>query len=167
VITSENIQTKLDGILPYIQKPGRYTGGELNQVVKAWQSVRTHVALVFPDIYEIGMSNLGLAILYDLINQRHDALAERAFSPGSDMEAAMRRPGCRCTRWGANTHWQIRHRRFLAATGPLPTLWRAGLANPHIAADRDESHPLVIAGSHSTSIQSRCMPSSMHLSSAR
>ena len=91
--TPEDIEIQLDGILPYIQKPGRYTGGELNQVLKAWQSVGTHVALVFPDIYDIGMSNLGLAILNDLINQRSDALAERAFSPWSDMEDAMRQAG--------------------------------------------------------------------------
>ena len=56
-------------------------------------SVQTRVALIFPDMYDLGMSNLGLAILYDLLNQRSDALAERAFAPWSDMEAAMRSAG--------------------------------------------------------------------------
>src|SRR5512139_2918048 len=89
----ETIRLCLERILPTVEKPGRYTGGELNQVVKEWDRTRTRVALVFPDIYDIGMSNLGLAILYDLINQRDDALAERAFSPWSDMETCMRSAG--------------------------------------------------------------------------
>src|SRR4030066_1890099 len=84
------IQSRLARILPTVQKPARYTGGELNQVVKHWDSIETHVALVFPYIYDIGMSNLGLTILYELINQRSDALAERVFSPWIEMEVAMR-----------------------------------------------------------------------------
>ena len=71
-------------------KPGRYVGGELNQVVKPWDDVQTHVALVFPDIYDLGQANLGIAILYDLLNQRVDVAAERAFAPWVDMETAMR-----------------------------------------------------------------------------
>ncbi len=91
MLTPERSILKLERLLPAVQKPGRYTGGELNQVVKDWNSVQTRVALVFPDIYDLGMSNLGLAILYDLLNQRPDTLAERAYSPWSDMEAALRR----------------------------------------------------------------------------
>ena len=68
-------------LLPSIVKPGRYVGGELNQIVKSWDSVRTHVALVFPDIYDLGQSNLGISILYDILNQRPDVAAERAFTP--------------------------------------------------------------------------------------
>jgi hypothetical protein len=63
VLEPSEIKANLERILPYVQKPGRYTGGELNQVVKEWSSVETHVALIFPDIYDLGMSNLGLAIL--------------------------------------------------------------------------------------------------------
>src|SRR4030066_1284823 len=85
------IQSRLARILPTVQKPARYVGGELNQVVKHWDSIETHVALVFPDIYDIGMSNLGLTILYELINQRSTALAERSYLPWIDMEAAMRK----------------------------------------------------------------------------
>ncbi|HUV26829.1 MAG TPA: B12-binding domain-containing radical SAM protein, partial [Anaerolineales bacterium] len=84
--TPSSIETRLERILPTVRKPGRYTGGELNQVVKDWESIKTRVALVFPDIYDLGMSNLGLAILYEIINQRSDALAERVFSPWTDME---------------------------------------------------------------------------------
>ncbi len=76
-----------------VQKPGRYVGGELNQVVKAWDSVKTRVALIFPEIYDIGLPNLGLAILYDQLNQRADVLAERAYAPWMDMEAEMRAAG--------------------------------------------------------------------------
>ena len=92
-ITPEQIQKKLEYLLPRVQRPGRYTGGELNQVTKDWSQIETKVALVFPDIYDLGMSNYGLAIFYDLINQREDALAERAYVPWTDMEAVMREEG--------------------------------------------------------------------------
>jgi hypothetical protein len=100
VFTPNEIQNQLEMILPTVQKPGRYTGGELNQVVKDWQEIRTKVAMIFPDIYDLGMSNLGMAILYDQVNQRPDALAERAYAPWSDMEQAMRRSR-------PNIPWQI------------------------------------------------------------
>jgi len=76
-MTPEEVQRRLDRILPTVQKPGRYSGGEFNQVVKDWSKTPTRVALAFPDIYDLGMSNLGLAILYDIINQQSDVLAER------------------------------------------------------------------------------------------
>src|SRR4030067_2002985 len=88
--TPEQIESKLDRILLRVQKPGRYVGGELNSIAKDWDSVRTRVAFVFPDIYDIGVSNVGLKILYDQVNQRDDALAERAYAPWLDMEALMR-----------------------------------------------------------------------------
>lgn len=87
------IARKLKKILPAVQKPGRYVGGELNQVKKDWESVATHIALVFPDIYDIGLPNLGIMILYEQINQRQDALCERAYVPWLDMETAMCRAG--------------------------------------------------------------------------
>ena len=90
MLTPKEIQSRLERVLPTVQKPGRYTGGELNQVVKDWDTIATKVALVFPDIYDLGMSNLGVAILYDLLNQREDVLAERAYVPWTDMENAMR-----------------------------------------------------------------------------
>src|SRR3972149_11862098 len=87
------IERALQRILPPVEKPGRYTGGELNQVVKDWRTVPTRVALAFPDVYDLGMSNLGLAVLYDILNQRPDVLAERVFSPWPDMETALRHAG--------------------------------------------------------------------------
>ncbi len=83
----------LDRILPTVTKPARYTGGEWNSVVKDWAACDVRWALAFPDTYEIGMSNLGLAILYDLLNRQEDVLAERVYAPWVDMEAAMRAAG--------------------------------------------------------------------------
>ena len=93
MLTAQEIERKLEFILPRVQKPGRYTGGELNQIVKDWDQTEIRTAFVFPDVYDIGMSNLGWAILYYIVNQRPDALAERAFAPWSDMEDEMRRAG--------------------------------------------------------------------------
>ncbi|MGB2896440.1 MAG: B12-binding domain-containing radical SAM protein, partial [Anaerolineales bacterium] len=89
----QDIDRVLQRILPRVQKPGRYTGGELNQVVKDWENVGLSVALVFPDLYDLGMSNLGLAILYDVLNREKDILAERVYAPWPDMETAMRHSG--------------------------------------------------------------------------
>ena len=85
VLTPSEIQERITRILPRVRKPGRYTGGELNQVVKDWELVQIKVGLVFPDIYDLGMSNLGLAILYEILNKRPDVLAERIYSPWNDM----------------------------------------------------------------------------------
>ena len=91
--TPEQITQALDRVLMGVEKPGRYTGGEHNSVRKDWDSAQVKVALCFPDIYEIGMPNLGLAIFYDLLNQRTDMLAERVYLPWVDMEAVMAREG--------------------------------------------------------------------------
>jgi hypothetical protein len=97
MLSPQEIQRGLDKVLLQVQKPGRYVGGELNTVVKPWEQIAFHTALVFPDIYDIGISNVGLKILYDQINQRQDALAERAYAPWTDMEAPRDR-GYPCTR---------------------------------------------------------------------
>jgi len=83
----------LEHILPKVQKPARYTGGEYNAVVKDKHAVKTRYALCFPDTYEIGMSNLGCRILYGVMNERSDVWCERCFAPWGDMEAEMRREG--------------------------------------------------------------------------
>lgn len=79
----------LQEILPYVEKPGRYIGNEYNEIVKKDDKDVVKIALVFPDLYEIGMSYLGFKILYDMINKRKDAIAERIFSPAKDMEKFM------------------------------------------------------------------------------
>ena len=84
---------RLEKILPLVQKPGRYIGGELNSVEKDPDDVDLRFAFCFPDTYEIGMSHLGIKILYYLINEREDAYCERVFCPWLDMEEEMRRTG--------------------------------------------------------------------------
>jgi radical SAM family uncharacterized protein len=154
MLTPEQIESKLDRILLKVQKPGRYVGGELNITVKDWESVKTKVALVFPDIYDIGVSNVGLKILYDQVNQREEALAERAYAPWVDMEAGMRASGIPL--------YSLESKRPLACfdiigfsipyetlyTNTLNILDLAGI--PVRTADRDDSHPIIIAGGHST-----------------
>lgn len=82
---------KLERILPEVQKPARYVGGEYGQTVKDKKEVDTRVALCFPDTYEIGMSNLGLRILYGLANAMDGVWCERVFAPWGDMESEMRK----------------------------------------------------------------------------
>ena len=81
---------KLERILPRVQKPARYVGGEYNAVVKDKAAVDTRVAFCFPDTYEIGMSNLGMRILYGVMNNMDGVWCERVFAPWGDMEAEMR-----------------------------------------------------------------------------
>ncbi len=139
-----------DSILRKVAKPGRYTGGEWNSVVKDWQTARVKIALAYPDIYEIGMSNLALPILYELLNRQADVLAERVFAPWIDMEAAMRQAGIpllslesgRPLREFDIVGFSLGYE--LTYTNVLNMLDLAGI--PVLAGDRDESHPLVLAG---------------------
>ncbi len=86
-------QASLDSVLPHVTKPARYTGQEWNQVRKPWSQAKLTIALAYPDVYEVGMSNLGLAILYDLLNQQEGIVAERVYAPWPDMERSMREAG--------------------------------------------------------------------------
>ncbi len=152
MLTPEQIEAKLDRILLKVQKPGRYVGSELNSIIKEWDSVKTKVALVFPDIYDIGVSNVGLKILYDQVNQREDALAERAYAPWLDMEDLMRENDIPL--------YALESKRPLACfdligfTLPYETLYTNALnildlaGIPVHSADRDETHPFIIAGGH-------------------
>lgn len=140
----------LDRILPTVTKPGRYTGGEWHSVVKDWAACEVRWALAFPDVYDIGMSNLGLAILYDVLNAQPAVLAERVYAPWVDMERAMRAAGLPL--------FSLESRRPLAQfdvigfslpyeqvyTNLLNMLDLAGL--PVLAAERDERQPLIVAG---------------------
>ena len=154
MLTPEQIETKLDRILLKVQKPGRYVGGELHTTIKDWNNVQTKVALIFPDLYDLGISNVGLKILYDQVNQRDDALAERSYAVWTDMEALMRENGIPL--------YSLESKRPLASfdligfslpyetlyTNTLNLLDLAGI--PVKSAERDNSHPIIIAGGHST-----------------
>src|SRR5688572_11570789 len=152
-LTPEQIESQLDRILLKVQKPGRYVGGELNSIVKDWDQIKSKVAFVFPDIYDIGVSNVGLKILYDQVNQREDALAERAYAPWLDMEALMReheiplytleskRPLASFDIIGVSLPYETLY------TNTLNVLDLAGI--PVRSEDRDETHPVIVAGGHS------------------
>jgi radical SAM family uncharacterized protein len=152
MLTPEQIETRLDRVLLKVQKPGRYVGGELNQIVKSWESISSKVALIFPDIYDLGLPNLGLAILYDEINQRPDALAERAYAPWTDMESEMRAAGIPL--YGLESKHALAEFDILAFTMPYETIYTnilnildlSGL--PLRTSQRTQEHPLVIAGGH-------------------
>lgn len=146
------IEERLERILLRVQKPGRYVGGEFNQVVKAWDTVTIHAALAFPDIYDLGQPNLGLAILYDQINQRSDALAERAFLPWIDMEDAMRQ--AEIPLYSLESKHALADFDILGISLPYETLYTNTLnlldlcGVPLKSDERNNQHPLVIAGGH-------------------
>ena len=140
----------LEHILPRVQKPARYTGGEYNAVVKDRAQVDIRVALCFPDTYEIGMSNLGVRILYGVMNEMDGVWCERVFAPWGDMEEEMRRESIPL--YGLESGDSIADFDIIgfslgyemAYTNVLNMLDLAGLALR--SEDRDELAPLVIAG---------------------
>lgn len=147
---SAEISAFLERTLLRVQKPARYTGGEWNSVAKDWDAIPVRVALAFPDIYDLGMSNLGLAILYDQINQRPTMLAERVYAPWRDMEAEMRQAGTPL--FSLETRHALADFDLLGFSLPYEQLYTnvlnmldlAGL--PLRAEQRSAQHPLVIAG---------------------
>jgi radical SAM family uncharacterized protein len=148
------IDAVLDRVLLTVEKPGRYTGGEHNQVVSDWEAASIRVALAFPDIYELGMSNLGLATLYDILNRRAGILCERAYCPWSDMEAVLRREGLPL--YSLETHHPLHEFDLIGISLPYEQLYSNVLnlldlgGVPVLAADRDATHPIVLAGGHAT-----------------
>jgi len=149
-----DIERALPPILLGVQKPGRYTGGELNQIVKDWSAIPTRIALAFPDVYDLGMSNLGLAALYDIVNARPNLLAERAYSPWPDMEAALRQAGLPL--YSLETKHPLSAFDIIGFSLPYETLYTNALTMlelggvPLLTADRSLNDPVVIAGGHAT-----------------
>ena len=145
-----NVSKELEQVLLQVQKPARYTGGELNSVVKDPAGVRIRFAFCFPDLYEVGMSHLGMKILYGLFNEQEDVWCERVFAPDTDMEALMRERGIPL--FGLESRDPIREFDFvgftlqyeLSYTGVLNMLDLAGI--PLHAAERGDDCPLVVGG---------------------
>ena len=141
---------QIEKFLPKVQKPGRYTGGELNSVVKDKSKVDIRYAFCFPDTYEIGMSHLGMKILYGLVNAREDAWCERVFAPWVDMEQVMRENGIplyALESGDALTEFDIlgfTMQYELSYTNVLNMLDLAGI--PVRSRDRKELTPIVVAG---------------------
>lgn len=152
MLSPEQIESALESILPRVTKPGRYTGGEYNQIVKNWLTTDYKVALAFPDIYDIGMCNLGLMILYDIINKHRNLLAERVYAPWTDMEGLMRQR--QLPLFALESKHAIREFDLLAISLPYEQLFTNALnlmdlaGMPIRAEARDKSYPLVIAGGH-------------------
>ncbi len=140
----------LEKILPRVSKPARYTAGEWNSIVKDWESQSVRVALAYPDVYDIGMSNLGLAILYDILNSQPDVVAERVYAPWLDMESEMR--AARIPLFSLETRHPLAEfdvvgfslSSELTYSNVLNMLDLAGL--PVLAAERDDRCSLVVAG---------------------
>ena len=145
---------QLERILPTVEKPGRYVGGEYNAIRKNWDTIPVKVGLIFPDIYDIGLSNLGIQILYEQINDRSDLLAERAYAPWQDMEAALRSHNIPL--FSLETKTPLKYFDILGFTLPYETLFTnvlniLDLAKiPLHAIDRDGSYPLIIGGGHAS-----------------
>ena len=143
---------QLEPLLPRVSKPIQYVGGELNARVKDWDSVDVHWALMYPDAYEVGLPNQGVQILYEVLNERDDALAERTYSVWPDLEALMREHGI--SQFTVDGHRPvgafdvlgISFSTELGYTNLLTALDLAGI--PLHAAQRDERHPIVVAGGH-------------------
>ncbi|MEZ6073004.1 MAG: TIGR03960 family B12-binding radical SAM protein [Pirellulales bacterium] len=143
-------QRVVSELLPHVQTPAQYVGGELNMVSKDHQRVRGKLCIVFPDTYQIGMSHHGLQVLYTLMNGRDDWVCERAFTPAPDMEARMRERGVPAHSLesftpladfdivGFTLQYEIGY------TNLLTELDLAGI--PLRANDRSDADPLVIAG---------------------
>ncbi len=149
----ESLFSKLEPLLPTIQKPIQYVGGELNSTTKEWDSAAVRWALMYPDAYEVGLPNQGLQILYEILNERDWILAERTYAVFADMEQVMRDnaipqftvDGHRPV--GAFDLLGISFATELGYTNMLTALDLAGI--PLHAVDRDDTHPIVIAGGHS------------------
>jgi radical SAM family protein len=92
-MTVESLFPRLEPLLPLVGKPIQYVGGELNSTVKDWDSVAVRWALMYPDAYEVGLPNQGVQILYEVLNERADTLAERTYSIWPDLEALLREHG--------------------------------------------------------------------------
>ncbi|KQX68845.1 TIGR03960 family B12-binding radical SAM protein [Angustibacter sp. Root456] len=148
----ESVFPALEPLLAQVSKPIQYVGGELNSTVKDWDAVAVRWALMYPDAYEVGVPNQGTMILYEVINERDDALAERTYSVWPDLEALMRTHGV--PQFTVDAHRPVAAFDVLGVsfstelgyTNLLTALDLAGV--PLHAAERTDEHPIVLAGGH-------------------
>jgi radical SAM family uncharacterized protein len=149
----ESLFGRLEPLLAQVQKPIQYVGGELNSTVKDWAECDVRWALMYPDAYEVGLPNQGVMILYEVLNEQPGVLAERTYSVWPDMEKLMREHDV--PQFTVDAHrpvgaFDVLGLSFSTELGYTNMLLALDLAGiPFASADRDESHPLVIAGGHS------------------
>jgi radical SAM family uncharacterized protein len=150
--SAESVFPLLEPLLPSVQKPIQYVGGELNSTQKPWEDAEVRWALMYPDAYEVGLPNQGVQILYEVLNERDWILAERTYSVWPDMEAVMREHGI--PQFTVDNHrpvgaFDVLGLSFsteLGYTNMLTALDLAGI--PLHAVDRGDDDPLVLAGGH-------------------
>jgi radical SAM family uncharacterized protein len=148
----DSLFERLEPLLPTVQKPIQYVGGELNSTPKEWDQAAVRWALMYPDAYEVGLPNQGVQILYEILNERDWILAERTYSVLPDMEQVMRDHDI--PQFTVDAHRSVAAFDVLGVsfatelgyTNLLTALDLAGI--PLRAADRDDSHPIVLAGGH-------------------
>jgi radical SAM family uncharacterized protein len=151
-MTVESLFPRLEALLPSVQKPIQYVGGELNSVSKDWDAVSVRWALMYPDAYEVGLPNQGVQILYEVLNERDHILAERTYSVWPDMEQVMR--DHKIPQFTLDSHRPVRafdvfglsFSTELGYTNMLTALDLAGI--PLYAVDRTDEDPIVLAGGH-------------------
>lgn len=139
-----------DELLPKVEKPGRYIGTEWNSIHKNPEQIDIRFAFCFPDVYEVGMSHLGMKILYHLLNDQEDIFCERVFAPWPDMEEEMRKDGIKL--FGLESRDYIQYFDFvgftlqyeMSYTNIINMLDLAGI--PIRTEDRNEQHPFIVAG---------------------
>lgn len=148
----ESLFPRLEPLLPRVQKPIQYVGGELNSQVKDWDACDVRWAIMYPDAYEVGLPNQGVMILYEVLNEQPGVLAERTYAVWPDLAGLMREAGVPA--FTVDGHRPVRafdvlgisFSTELGYTNMLEALDLAGI--PLHAKDRDESHPIVLAGGH-------------------
>jgi radical SAM family uncharacterized protein len=147
-----SVWPRLEPLLPRVSKPIQYVGGELNAQLKEWDTAAVRWALMYPDAYEVGLPNQGVQILYEVLNELPDVLAERTYAVWPDLEALMR--AHRVPQFTVDSHRPVGDFDLLGVsfatelgyTNLLTALDLAGI--PLAAADRTDQHPVVIAGGH-------------------
>ena len=151
-MTVQSVFPALEQLLPRVQKPVQYVGGELNAVIKPWDDTVVRWCLMYPDAYEVGIPNQGVQILYEVLNERDDTLCERTYAVWPDLEKLMRENGV--PQFTVDAHRPVgafdalgvSFSTELGYTNMLTAIDLAGV--PLHAEDRDDTHPLVIAGGH-------------------
>ena len=149
----ESVYPELETLLPLVRKPVQYIGGEVNSTVKEWDETDVRWALLYPDVYEVGQPNQGLAILYEVLNEQPGVLAERTYSVWPDLEELMRARGV--PQFTVDAHRPVgafdvlgvSFSTELGYTNLLTALDLSGISL--LSADRAQDAPLVIGGGHS------------------
>lgn len=147
-----NIDDILERILPRVTKPARYVGGELNEIRKSWDDDLIKIALAFPDVYEIGMANSAIMLLYSILNAKPNMLAERVFLPWTDMQEQMK--AFDIPLYTLENKKALKDFDIIGVTLPYEIIYTNFLSMlelggiPLRSSDRGENDPIVIAGGH-------------------